>query len=111
MPRALVVCADLLGTTTTGRGEPGGLVVDRDRGLRAGFVNADAGVIGGGMLPLASAVLDTLCDLLLREPAIFAVDAPLMCGLMSGEWSGLTTVVASSTRSPNMERERSGVDV
>lgn len=46
------------GSEMTGRGEPGGLVVDLDRGLRPGAA-FDAGVAGGGM-PLASALLETL---------------------------------------------------
>ena len=98
----------LPGTEITGRGEPGGLVVDRDRGLRPG-VAFDAGAAGGGM-PFASALLETLCDFLLLEPAIFPrdEDEPLKCGWISGEWSGFTTVVASSTRSPNIEGRGQG---
>ena len=95
-------CTVLPGVEVTGRGEPGGLAVDRDCGLRpAGAF--DAGVAGGGM-PFASALLDTLCDFLLLEPAMFPreEDPKLECGWISGEWSGLTTVVANSTRSPNI---------
>ncbi len=51
-------CTVLLGTEKAGRGEPGGLVVDRDRDVRPG-VTFDAGVVGGS-IPLASALLETL---------------------------------------------------
>jgi hypothetical protein len=87
-----------------GLGEPGGLAVDRERGLRAraGF---EAGVAGGG-IPFASAELATLCDFLLREPAMLFEDrAPWRLGLMSGVCSGSTTAVASSTRSPSIGKD------
>ena len=85
-------------TLTSGFGEPGGEVVDRDRDLRAGVADFEAGV-GGGSMPLISAALEMLCDFdpCLRR-AILGLDDPAM----SGSWSGWTTVVASSTRSFNM---------
>ena len=103
-------CTAFPGSEMTGRGEPGGLVIDLERGLRPGAA-FDAGVAGGGM-PLASALLDTLWDFLLLEPAIdpSEEDAKLVCGCISGEWSGLTTVVASSTRSPNIGWCRKAID-
>jgi hypothetical protein len=85
-------------------------VIERDRGFRADVADLDAGAAGGGM-PLASALLDTLCDFLLLEPAMVAreeEDAPPMRGVMSGVCSGLTTVVASSRRSPNMRKRVRG---
>ena len=88
-------------TWTTGFGEPGGDVVDRERGLRVSVPDFEAGDAGGGM-PLMSAALEMLCDLdpCLRR-AIVGCEEPAM----SGSWSGWITVVASSTRSFNMETE------
>ena len=98
--RCVDFCIVFPGATTTGRGEPGGLVVERDLGLRPAAA-LEPGVGGGGM-PLTSALLETLWDFLLLEPAIFPRE---LVPLMSGEWSGWMTVVASSTRSPNIESE------
>lgn len=73
-------CTVLPGTEITGRGEPGGLAVDRDPGLRPSGA-FDAGVAGGGM-PFASALLGTLWDFLLLEPAMppREKDPKLECG-------------------------------
>ena len=98
-------------TLIFGLGEPGGEVIDFDRGLRAGVPDFEAGEAGGSM-PLTSAALDMLCDFdpCLRR-AILGFEEPAM----SGSWSGWTTVVASSTRSFNMgaeflKKERSSDD-
>lgn len=104
-------CADTPGTAMIGFGEPGGLVVERDRGLRVRAADLEAGAVGGGM-PLASALLDRLCDFVLLEPAMVAreeEEAPPMRGWMSGACSGLTTVVASSRRSPNIRKRVRGI--
>lgn len=104
LPKSLGVV--FLACVIIGLGEPGGLVVDFDRGFRV-VLTVPAGVAGGG-IPFTSAILEMLCDLEFRlRGGIFALereeDAPLMCGDISGVWLGWITVVASSTRSSNMD--------